>query len=414
MPIQSRTVVGQFNSGNLDQRNVQPNFSQVIQQLMPAGSAPLFALTGEYNRQTITDIKFGYYTETLIFPEFTLTADATAQATTLDVDSTEFMIPGMVFQSQATGEQIIVNAVLSATSISVQRGSGAAAITIASVDPSFYQTGNAHEEGSIRPQAQALNPVYIDNLTQIFRNTYAVTGTVQEVKTIAGDDTVSRTKQLGAQLHATAIETALIFGRRSQGMRNGQPFRTMDGLISVLENPDSYPVDHGPVNVYTAPSSGVTPTMLEDMLDPVFNTVSSLNEPNRRIVFCGGTSLRAFNDLARKNGNYQLTQGQTEFGLRFTTFHFTRGTFELIEHPLFNAYKNYKSYALVVEPSSFNIGYLGGRDTQNRVFNQDGTTAQDNGIDAVGGTLTTECSALVKNPSANALIKNFTKGLVDA
>jgi hypothetical protein len=32
----------------------------------------------------------------------------------------------------------------------------------------------------------------------------------------------------------------------------------------------------------------------------------------------------------------------------------------------------------------------------------------DNGIDAVGGTLTTEVTCLVKNPPANAQLTNFT------
>jgi hypothetical protein len=40
-------------------------------------------------------------------------------------------------------------------------------------------------------------------------------------------------------------------------------------------------------------------------------------------------------------------------------------------------------------------------------FNQDGTPV-DNGIDAVGGTLTTELTCVVKNPPANALITNLT------
>jgi hypothetical protein len=34
----------------------------------------------------------------------------------------------------------------------------------------------------------------------------------------------------------------------------------------------------------------------------------------------------------------------------------------------------------------------------------------DNGIDAVGGTLTTELTCLVKNPPANAVITNLTAG----
>ena len=34
----------------------------------------------------------------------------------------------------------------------------------------------------------------------------------------------------------------------------------------------------------------------------------------------------------------------------------------------------------------------------------------DNGVDAVGGTLTTELTNLVKNPAANAVLYGFTAG----
>ena len=37
-----------------------------------------------------------------------------------------------------------------------------------------------------------------------------------------------------------------------------------------------------------------------------------------------------------------------------------------------------------------------------------GDTVVDNGIDAVGGTLTTELTCVVKNPPANAIITNLT------
>ena len=41
-------------------------------------------------------------------------------------------------------------------------------------------------------------------------------------------------------------------------------------------------------------------------------------------------------------------------------------------------------------------------------FNMNGDTVVDNGIDAVGGTLTTELTCVVKNPPANAIITNLT------
>jgi hypothetical protein len=62
-----------------------------------------------------------------------------------------------------------------------------------------------------------------------------------------------------------------------------------------------------------------------------------------------------------------------------------------------------------VDLSSFNLAYLGDRKTQNKEFNMD-NDAVDNGIDAVGGTLTTELTTEIKNPPAYGIMSNLTAG----
>jgi hypothetical protein len=105
---------------------------------------------------------------------------------------------------------------------------------------------------------------------------------------------------------------------------------------------------------------------------------------------------------------YQITDGQTQWGLQYSTFKTSRGTFNIVEHPLFNSNTTYSKMAVAVDISTFRIAYLGDRKTQNKEFNMGGDTAVDNGIDAVGGTLTTECTIVVKNPPANNVIYNLT------
>ena len=53
------------------------------------------------------------------------------------------------------------------------------------------------------------------------------------------------------------------------------------------------------------------------------------------------------------------------------------------------------------------IAYL--RRTEELNYNENGTPV-DNGIDARGGTLTTELTCCIKNPAAFGLIYNFTAG----
>jgi hypothetical protein len=125
---------------------------------------------------------------------------------------------------------------------------------------------------------------------------------------------------------------------------------------------------------------------------------------------------RVLNNIGRLNGTYFISDGQTSYGLQFGSFKIARGTFRIVEHPLFNAFgptSTWAKMAVAVDLTTFNLAYLGDRKTQNREFNTDGDTeAQDNGIDAVGGTLTTEVTCLVKNPPANAVLFNATAAAV--
>ena len=75
---------------------------------------------------------------------------------------------------------------------------------------------------------------------------------------------------------------------------------------------------------------------------------------------------------------------------------------------MFNSNTTWAKMAVGVDLSTFRVAYLGDRKTQNKEFNQGGEEAVDNGIDAVGGTLTTEMTCVVKNPPANGVIYNLT------
>jgi hypothetical protein len=125
-------------------------------------------------------------------------------------------------------------------------------------------------------------------------------------------------------------------------------------------------------------------------------------------MFVGGAAKRVLNSIGRLNGTYQLVDGQTSWGLQFTTFKTSRGTFRVIEHPLFNTNTIWAKMAVVVDLSTFSLAYLGDRKTTHSDFNPQG----DDGMDSVGGTLTTEVTTVVRNPAANAVIYGLTAGAV--
>ena len=298
----------------------------MITRLMPNGQAPLFGLTSMLSDETALQVEHGFFTKTMIFPEMKATAATAAAVTTIPVVSTTNLLPGMIMRNERTGENLIINTVPDATSVTVTRGVGTVAAADINDQDDFYQVGNAFEEASTRPDANNIIPVRVTNLTQIFRNTWAISGSAKATEVIAGDRTDAESRQDCAALHATDIEKALFFRQKSQGTRNGKPFRTMAGLIAMIEDLSFYPPSYSAPNSFTA---GATTnwSQLEQMLDPVFDQATDPKTSNERVLFVGGKAKVVLNNIGRLNGNYQLHDGQTNWGLSFSTLTTSRGKF---------------------------------------------------------------------------------------
>lgn len=401
MPYSNGTpLTGMWNSGQFPTDFVKKSFAAMITRLMPNGSAPLFGMTSMLKTETAVQVEHGFFTKSMIFPSVNLDAAvADGAATTFTVASSANVLPGMILRAQSTGECVIVNTVASATSITVTRGVGTVAAAAIADNVNLYQIGNAFEEGSTRPTAMAIQAVRVTNLTQIFRNSWQLTDTTRATQVIAGDTNMAESRSECAAFHAADIEKAIFFSQKSQGTRNGKPFRTMDGLINFIST-------YAAANITTA-SSTTNFTQLEAALDPVFDVTTDPKVANERVLFVGGAAKRVLNNIGRLNGTYQLVDGQTNYGLQFSTFKTSRGTFRMVEHPLFNSNTDWAKMAVAVDLSSFNLAYLGDRKTQSAEYGVTGN-AVENGVDAVGGSLTTELTTLVKNPSANAVIYNLT------
>lgn len=400
-------TTGVFNSAQLTQDLAKKSFAAMITRLMPNGNAPLFGLTSMLSSEYALQTEHGFFTKTMLFPQLTLAANVSNVDTIFPVTSTVNVLPGMVMRVDSTGENVIVNSILSTTQVSVTRGIGTVTAAAAVSGVNLYQVGTAYEESSLRPNALAINPVRITNLTQIFRNTWAISDTVRATQMIAGDTNVAENRQDCAGFHAADIEKAIFFGQKFSGTRNGQPFRTMDGIYSIVSNLSYYPSSYSQANI-TVASATTNYTQFEAAFDPLFNQATDPKVANERVLFVGGGAKKVINNIGRLNGTYMMVDGATSWGLQFSTIKIARGTFKVIEHPLFNTNASWSKLAIAVDLSSFNLAYLGDRKTQNRDFNMDGSEAADNGIDAVGGTLTTELTTVIKNPPAFGIMTNMT------
>jgi len=397
-------AVGIYNTLQIPDDLARKSFAGMITRLMPNGTAPLYALTARLSEETAYQVEHGFFSKTMLFPTFQLSAAGAAAADTiLPVVSTANLIPGMMMQIDTTRENVLIRAINGPTQILVQRGVGTTAAAAIGASVNAWMVGNAYEEASLRPASLLIIPDRFINYTQIFRNTWAVSDTTRATQQVAGDTFVAESKNDCAMFHAADIEKALFFGQKFYGALNNQPFHTMDGLLNIIAN-------RAPGNITTL--GGTTNwTQAQAALDPQFNQVTDPKNKPERILFVGGAARNVLHNIFRLNSTYFIEDSQTSWGLQFDTFRIPRGRFIIIEHPLFNAYGQSSTWAKMmvsIDLNSFSLAYMNGRKTKNREFNASGMPDVDNGVDAVGGTLTSELTCLVKNPAADGVLFNAT------
>lgn len=393
-----------FQTYNAIPDYLRKSYAANMLRYAPNGMAPLFGLTNMAGSGTALSVEHGYFAKTMVFPSVTLTAAvANGAATTFTVASTANILPGDLLRANSTGEVVRVMTVASATSITVLRGVGTIAAAAIADTVVLYGIGNAHEQGSLRPASRLMNPVRVQNNTQIFRNAWALPGTLEAIAPIVGNSLVAESKQDCGLFHAADIEKSLIFGQKSGQVVNQQYMTTMDGIVETVRR-------LAPAGNTTVAGATTDYDELEDALEPCFDTITNGRNGNERVLIVGGTARKVINQIGRLSGQYQIVDGQTNFGLQFQTFKTSRGTFRMIEHPMLNSNADWKKMAIALDLPSIKMMYLAGRKTQNREYNMNGTPV-DSGIDAVGGTLTTECTLEITNPSAHAVIYGLTQGV---
>lgn len=416
---------------------VKKSFPTMVQWLLPKGDATLFGMASQFKEETAQQIEHGFFAKVMIFPTFQLTEAATTGQTLTVADSTQALINGLYkvvgvvdtgtgttlssVDTTLAGEIVQVTGVTNSTTITVTRNIGGTSNAVLADNTLFVYIGNAFRDASERPNSFLTKEIRVINYTQIFRDAWAVSGTVAAIQNLIGDTNVSKSKYECAQYHAKNIEANLFWGRRSNSagtIGTNYSSRTMNGIITQITDPQAaslfLPGSGQSSNIVTAnsPVSG-TPTAgaltiedfeawLNNMFDMTYDPMSGME----RTVFVGRVAHIVINRLCRDNSEYNVERGETVWGLRFARLTLTRGDITLVEHPLLNTNPFWQTLAIAVDIPAICIAYLQGRKTKSEEYNQQGL-AIDNGIDAVGGSLLSELTILNKNPSGCGVYTNI-------
>lgn len=398
-----------YNTGHLPDDLAEQSFAANVARIMPNGEAPLFAMSGLARKKKALQIEHGYWSKTMQFGSIQLNgAISSDSTTTLTVDSTSTISPNDIlrfnsaFSSGAfvAPELMKVVSITNATSFVVLRGfAGTTAKSSISDNTVAPVVGNAYPEGSAKPASKSIIMARKLNYTHIFRNAWSQSKTLAKVQQIVGNGTVAENRMDCTEFHSRDIELATFFSRKSSGTdaASGQPIHTMSGLEELIE-------DNASQNIKEA---GATTTYAQfvALVDSSFDQRTNTMSGNRRVAYCGKGAINVINEIGRLSGNYEIVDGQTNFGLKFKTVRLPRGTLDLIEHPIFNTNPDWQKLMVLGELSSFDFAHLEGRDTEVTYINEDPKSTD--GADATGGVLTTELTIELQNAFAWMFIYNL-------
>lgn len=395
---------GVFNTTvNPAELNVR-SFASTMLRLFPDGSAPIFALTSQTGRSRATSSTHGYFTKTLTFGSVQINAVGgyAAGITAFVVDSTVGILAKMVLYNPTTRENMRIVSVDSATQITVTRAFGRVAAGAVADDQVLVVIGTAFEEGSPRPTARGLTSVYVANYTQIFRNAWAVTDTARASLAEMGFSNIAENRRDCALMHSVEIESAIIFSQPKMDTTGTSPLHATQGIVDAVEQ-------YAPGNT-TVMGATTSYDELIDAIEPAWTYSHDMGDAKSRMVFAGSTAMKVFNEIARASGQVQIVSGQTSFGFSFNRFMFYKGSIIMVEHPILNGLPGMAGMAIGVDMPALKLAYMEGRDTRPEEYGGTGRN-NANGVDADGGSLTTEFAVELLNPSGCFVLYGMTAGV---
>jgi hypothetical protein len=365
------SIAGLRGTGNWGTDERPKNFREMILWLKPNGTAPLHALTSKMSKSSVNDPEFSWWEELMTIGRFqqngTLTNSATGFTVMNGVNgfNAQSLKPGDLLLieegAQTTGfawEIIEVTSITNATQFQATRavaGSTAAIVTSATW---LTLIGSAYEEGAAKAAPATRNPTKVYNYTQIFKDTYAITGTADQTYARTGDAR-QNDKRRKAFDHATKMEMAWIFGKRHETTgAGGKPKRYTGGLLSFLAGA-------GRTSVATAMvGAGGLNTLFDNVFDVFDYASDGGGAGDERICLVGNAAMNALSKAAAASGTVNFGEIVKVYGMNLTRMVMPQGQLLFKTHPLMSRHSVYTNSMFILDPPGIKYRPLQGRDTK--------------------------------------------------
>ena len=351
------------------------DFRENILFFNPNGEAPIFAMSAKAGKRVVKDPEFAWWCEGNALVRLQTTAPTYAAGDTLftvqtadptgttlgsNYGTATHLKPGDILMVEPVTEttsyipeMVEVDNVVSDTQFTARRG--AAGSTAGTIAANTWLTliGSSYAEGTGAPKAVSRNPIKFFNYTQIFKNTYELTGTADHTKVRTGDPW-SNDKKRKAYDHARDIELSILFGRRFEGTGdNGKPKRTMGGLRTFI-----------PAANTTIFSGAVSTNNLIDAVAPIFDFNTGAGDT--RVMFVGNAAAMELGKIFNAATNVRINTSERVkvYGIHFQELLLPQGRILIKTHPLMSRHGVYRKSAFVMDFDAFKWAPLEGRDTK--------------------------------------------------
>lgn len=362
-----------------DQRPM--NWRQQIMYLYPNGMAPLTAILSMIGNESVDDPQFHWWTQ----EQTTVGGDVEGIYTLPDL-SVAYAgggVAGDMIYAQITtalgnrvraGHQILLrdasdyrvdvtgkvtdairgttNTVLSIRLLEADDNSPDNDLTNSDV---FKIIGNINPEGGETPDAIALNPVKVYNLTQIQKTPLSITRTARQTKLRTGDQ-YQKMKSEALEMHSWEMELMFLWGIRTENIGdNGKPERTTMGVINFIRQYAPANCDDYTLNATYAGQTWVAggETWLKNMLEQVFRYGAE-----EKLCLCGSGFLLGIDALAMTGGQVNLQPAQKVYGMQIREWITPFGSIQMKTHPLFSYDATTRNMGILLEPKEMQYKYV--------------------------------------------------------
>lgn len=346
-------VLGLLGSGEFTTDERPKNYRSMIMFLKPNTSAPLTAMTGQLKSIVTDDPEFKIFEKDL--PLFMVTLNDAAfgaGTTTVTIDeSTNNIKVGNVLFHPGTDQVMWVTAVPTASTLTVKRGQGSTAASIAD-NQQLFVIGNTNQEGASVPEGMYEAPTVVSNFTQIFRDSYKVTRTAANTFIRhSGGDVMREQRRETLERHGIGMEMAFLFGAGFEDTGGAELERATKGAWFFIST-----------NV-TDFAGSVTEAGLDTFFEDGFRQGSS-----EKLLLGGSRAIRVLHDRAKQNTGTQLnlTPKSQTFGLRLLEWITPFGDVRIMQHPLLSKHLAMQDLSIMLDMENLNYRPLRGSDTMFR------------------------------------------------